>query len=406
MASISRRRAEVRRRPGRLLPAATALLAAVVCINHQGMDAAATGQTTAAPESRELLGRELFHDVSLSRNRTQACATCHAPDHGFADPRVNEATGGAVSLGDDGKSLGDRNAPTASYASFTPQLHKNAKGHWAGGQFHDGRAATLEDQAGGPPLNPIEMGMPDKASVVARLRENPRYVAAFERFYGKGILERAEDGYGAMTASIAAYERTSELSPFDSKYDRHLRGGVKLTDQEDLGRVLFFSSQFTNCSQCHKLREIGGAAQETFSNYEFHNIGVPVNSTVRAANGVKPGHVDHGLVDGRIVTGQEQNGKFKTPALRNVAVTGPYMHNGVFKDLRTVVLFYNKYVSKSARRQINPETGAPFGPAEVAENISLKELKSAPALDDKRIDALVAFLKTLTDRRYEHLLQK
>jgi cytochrome c peroxidase len=92
--------------------------------------------------------------------------------------------------------------------------------------------------------------------------------------------------------------------------------------------------------------------------------------------------------------------------LRNVAVTGPYMHNGVFKELRTVILFYNKYVAKSPRRQINPETGKAFDSPEVAENLSLKELKSAPALDDKRIDALVAFLKTLTDKRYEHLLAR
>jgi cytochrome c peroxidase len=80
------------------------------------------------------------------------------------------------------------------------------------------------------------------------------------------------------------------------------------------------------------------------------------------------------------------------------------MHNGVFKDLRTVVLFYNKYNSRSARRQINPETGSNWQPPEVTDNLSLKELETGPALEDKRIDALVAFMKTLTDKRYEHLL--
>jgi cytochrome c peroxidase len=81
------------------------------------------------------------------------------------------------------------------------------------------------------------------------------------------------------------------------------------------------------------------------------------------------------------------------------------MHNGVFADLRTVVLFYNKYNSRRPERQINPETGQPFGPPEVPENISLTELETGPALDDKRIDAIVAFLETLTDKRYEPLLR-
>ena len=98
------------------------------------------------------------------------------------------------------------------------------------------------------------------------------------------------------------------------------------------------------------------------------------------------------------------NGRFKTPTLRNVAVTAPYMHNGVFEDLRTVILFYNTYNTRSEARKINPETGAPFGPPEVAVNIAMDELTDGPALEDQRIDALVAFLETLTDQRYEHLL--
>jgi cytochrome c peroxidase len=387
-----------------LLLTSAAILAGLVL--HFGQIAAAGPAADFAIDTPERLGQVLFHDVNLSRNRTQACATCHAPEHGFADPRQTSPVGNAVSLGDDGRSLGDRNTPSASYAALTPPFKKNSKGRWAGGQFHDGRAATLEEQAGGPPLNPIEMGMPDKASVVRRLKENAAYVTAFEAIYGRGVLERADDGYAAMTKAIAAFERTSTFAPFDSKYDRYVRGEEKLSEQEELGRVLFFSSQFTNCSQCHKLREIGGAADETFSNYEFHNIGTPPNRAVRAVNGTKPGHVDHGLTDGKIVSGKELGGRFKTPSLRNVAVTGPYMHNGVFKELRTVILFYNKYVAKSPRRQINPETGKAFDSPEVAENLSLKELKSAPALDDKRIDALVAFLKTLTDKRYEHLLAR
>jgi len=169
--------------------------------------------------------------------------------------------------------------------------------------------------------------------------------------------------------------------------------------------TLFFSRQFTNCNLCHQLRSQPGFKEETFSNYEYHNIGTPAHDALRALNGKGEAFVDRGLLENPAVDNPAQAGRFKVPTLRNVAVTGPYMHNGVFEDLRTVVLFYNKYNSRSAKRQINPETGEPWREPEVAENISLKELQTGPALDDKRIDALVAFMKTLTDKRYEHLLE-
>jgi len=211
---------------------------------------------------------------------------------------------------------------------------------------------------------------------------------------------------GLVAASIAAFERTNIFAPFTSKYDLFLRGEIKLTDKEELGRVLFFSQQFSNCSLCHQLSRSAIDAQETFSNYEYHNIGVPVNVEARKVNGVTMDHIDHGLLDNPAVDDLKQDGKFKVSTLRNIAVTGPYMHNGVFSDLRTVILFYNKYNSQAASRQINPETGKAWREPEVKVNISLKELEEGPALDDKRIDALVAFLKTLTDKRYENLLEE
>jgi cytochrome c peroxidase len=125
---------------------------------------------------------------------------------------------------------------------------------------------------------------------------------------------------------------------------------------------------------------------------------------LRKLNGVDTKAKDLGLFLNPNVDDPKQKGKFKTPSLRNVAVTGPYMHNGVFKDLRTVIKFYNKYNSLTDAAQIKPETGQAWGAPEVDQNISLQELKTGPALKSKRIDALVAFLKTLTDKRYEHLL--
>lgn len=356
------------------------------------------------PVTLETLGERLFFDVNLSHNRSMSCATCHDPEAGFADPRETDL-GRMVSLGDDGLSLGDRNAPTAAYARFSPVFEQLDPGVYRGGQFLDGREADLAGQAGGPPLNPIEMGMPDKASVVARLRENPAYIEDFEALFGAEVFGDAETAYAAMTQAIAAFESTDIFAPFDSKYDRYLRGEVALSDQEELGRVLFFSEQFTNCNLCHQLQVSPVSQQETFSNYEFHNIGVPPNLTARAVNGVAADFIDHGLLSNAAVDDPATDGQFKVPTLRNVAVTGPYMHNGVFDDLRTVVLFYNQYNSVDPARQINPETGQPWAAPEVPGTLSLEELEHGPALDDARIDALVAFMKTLTDARYEHLLE-
>lgn len=355
--------------------------------------------------SVEELGQALFFDVTLSKNRTQSCATCHDPSNGYVDVRETVA-GKAFSLGDDGHSLGDRNAPTAAYAMFSPKFHQTDEGYYIGGQFLDGREPDLAGQAGGPPLNPIEMGMPDKASVVVRLQENPDYVAALQAYFGADVFAQPGAAYGAMAQSIAAYEMTEEFAPFDSKYDRYLRDEYVMTPEEDLGKLLFFSEQFTNCNLCHQLHKSPIAQQETFSDYRYYNIGVPTNVAGRAHNGVPLETVDHGLMGNPAVGDMAEDGKFRTPTLRNIAVTGPYMHNGVFSDLRTVILFYNKYNSKAAARQINPETGVTWADPEVAKTLATKELTHGPALEDQRIDALVAFLETLTDARYEDLLEE
>ncbi|WP_336605356.1 cytochrome-c peroxidase [Aliamphritea ceti] len=350
------------------------------------------------------LGKALFFDVNLSVNRNQSCATCHNPSTGFADPRDNGVKG-AASLGSDNTSVGDRNAPTAAYALFSPAFELK-DGKYQGGQFHDGRVNTLAEQAMGPPTNPVEMAMPDNTAILQRLLENASYRESFNKLYGPEVLNDAEQAYLAMADSIATFESTDFFAPFDSKYDRYLKGEYQLTDAEELGRTLFFSQQFTNCNQCHQLKTRPGMNQETFTNYQYFNIGTPVNNDLRAVNGVSPEHKDRGLLDNPAVEDPAQAGKFKVPTLRNVAVTGPYMHNGVFQDLRTVILFYNKYNSRSAKRQINPETGKQWQSPEIPENIALKELESGPALDNKRIDALVAFMNTLTDQRYEHLPTK
>ena len=351
--------------------------------------------------SKAQLGDQLFNDVNLSLNRSQSCATCHNPEHAFVDTRDN-GVGAAVSLGDDGTSLGDRNTQTATYAMFSPSFHINSNGEPEGGQFHDGRAIDLAAQAGGPPTNPIEMGMPDKIATVNRLLENSDYVAAFQHHYGNDIFNDPEQAYAAMAQSIAAFEMTEVFAPFDSKYDRSKRGEYTMTEQESFGQTLFFSEQFTNCHQCHQRETLPGRAEELFTKHLYANIGVPANERVRAANGKGSAHIDHGLLENPAINDTAHDGQFKAPSLRNVAVTGPYMHNGVFSDLRTVILFYDKF--NNSARTLNPETGLAWADAEVPSTVAFDELEMGPALSDERVDAIVAFLKTLTDQRYESLI--
>ncbi len=368
--------------------------------------------------TRAELGELLFSDTNLSFNRTQSCATCHNPDRAFVDGRL-AADGhiSAVSLGDDGVSLGDRNAPTAAYAALIPEAITNGRRERfnrhsrhnlyegaLGGLFWDGRAVGLQGQAMGPPLSSVEMGMPDEASVVARIQENPDYVAAFRWLYGGSIFEDASMAYAAMGDAIAEYEQTEEFSPFDSKYDRFLRGEDSLSFLELSGRALFFS-EFTNCSICHQLHNNGDPVNklaETFTGFEYHNVGVPVNEAARALNGVTG--PDLGLAQNPEFDDPSERGKFKVPTLRNVAVTMPYMHNGVFRDLRTVILFYQHSLNPDLH-PVNPETGEAWGAPEVEETVAEDLLRVGRPLEDVEVDGLVCFMRTLTDQRYEDLVE-
>lgn len=358
--------------------------------------------TSAAATDLAELGEALFFDTSLSLNRTQSCASCHNPATAFTDSRDN-GVGGAVSLGDDGISLGDRNAPTVTYASLIPGFGRDETGVYAGGLFYDGRASDLEDQAGQPFTNPLEMNLPDDAAVVARVRENPRHVNAMKALFGDGIFEKPDKAFRAITESLAAFERTRQFAPFDSKYDRFLRGEAELTAEEEIGRKLFFSQVF-NCHSCHVVDARENVPNELFTAHRYHNIGVPVNPAVREQNGLGAAHRDPGLLDHPGIDDPAEAGKFKVPTLRNVAVTGPYMHNGVFEDLQTVVIFYNKFILTNAASQTNPETGEAWGDTEYPDTVDHDLLGEGQPISSLQAGPLVAFLRALTDQRYEHLL--
>ena len=392
----------------------------VGCGGDIGSDDNTTGVVTL---TKEELGERLFFDVNLSLTRKTSCSTCHNPEHGFVDNRFTKEGAdqsvfvhGALSVGDDGSALGGRNAPTAAYAKFSPDF--DAK-RVRGGQFHDGRADSLKEQSKRPPLDPTEMMMSDAASVVARIQENPLYVASFKALFRESIFDDTDAAYDAMGEVISKFEKTELFSPFDSKYDRYVAckeaGGRTSeclaqgawTGDEQLGMDLFFSDANTNCKTCHMLQTQSEVFGETFTNYEYHNIGTPQNKeTVEARFQLGLGEqnaTEHGVFGAYPnEVNASKDAALKVPTLRNVAITAPYMHNGVFKDLKTVLAFYDH--RGSGDRPLNPETQEAWSEPDVNATINRRDL-AMPALNDRKIEALEAFLKTLTDKRYESLIQ-
>ena len=355
-------------------------------------------QVTKKELDYKALGEVLFFDKSISFNKTQSCSTCHSPDTAFVDQRKNSANQ-MVSEGDNPHLHCNRNANTALYAMFSPNFHFDKKiQDYVGGQFWDGRAKDLAEQAGGPPVNPVEMGMPDKKAIVERLKADPTYYKPITDLYGESIWADADKIYAIMEKAIGEFEKQELFAQFSSKYDRALKGEAELTALESKGKALFFDKTRTNCSNCHQSSE-ANSATETFTNYRYFNIGVPSNQELIKHNKLAADFVDNGLLDNPMVKGdKKQKGKFKVPTLRNISVTAPYMHNGVFRDLKTVLLFKDSF--NNPNRKINPETGKAWEKAEYAQTINPDVLKAKPFTDEE-INALEAFLKTLTDEAYE-----
>lgn len=257
------------------------------------------------PTSDEVaLGKDLFNDKSLSRDGTVSCATCHDPTYAFAEnTRVSRGIGSV---------LGTRNAPTIINAAFFDTLS------W------DGRHSSLEDQALAAISNKSEMGL-DLADLALRI--DSKYGVQLNRIYGKVSPS-------AVAAALGAYQRT--VIAGDSRFDRYMFKG----DQEALSvsakRGFRIFLRHGRCIQCHAVRceECHPFGGETafFTNNRFHNLGVGMDK-------------DESLIDlGRAsVTGRkEETGAFKTPTLRNVALTAPYMHDGSLATLDDVIEHYNK----------------------------------------------------------------
>ncbi|HEV8702356.1 MAG TPA: cytochrome c peroxidase [Candidatus Polarisedimenticolia bacterium] len=279
-------------------------------------------------EAKIDLGRKLYFDARLSKDGTVSCATCHDPDRGFSDARP-------TSLGI-GRQAGSRNAPTVINRLFSQE------------QFWDGRAADLEAQALGPIQNPIEMGhtLPE---MISNLKALAGYAPAFQAAFSTPDITE-----GRVAQAIATYERT--VLAGNSPFDRYQAGEKSMLSESAVrGMTLFNDAQKANCVTCH--------AGFNFTDESYHNLGV----------GMEKPNPDWGRFG---VTKKEfDKGAFKTPTLRNVTQSGPYMHDGSEATLLDVVRFYDRGGFKNQWLS--------------------KEIKPLNLTDQDRAD-LVAFLESLS----------
>ena len=290
--------------------------------------------------SKEELGKLLFFDPILSKDHTISCASCHKPEYAFADTS-------AVSKGVTRKK-GSRNTPSAMNVSLLSSF------------FWDGRAADLEQQSLAPIENVSEMNLPLQQALY-RLKNNKNYYRLFQEAFAD------EPTTKNLAAAIAAFERTLETSdsPFDNwKFSDDPNA---VTDGVKRGFALF--SGKGKCTSCH--------FGSNFTNNEFRNIGL-----FNARNLKDSGR---SLISGK----NEDVGRFKTPGLRNVAITAPYMHNGIFKTLKQVIDFYND-------------------PGKVVPNaINRDSLLAKPlGLTTQEKKDIEAFLHSLTDKRFHEVSKR
>lgn len=400
--------------------------------------AAADILAPAGPPNAEQLGKAIFFDRNLSARRNQACAECHDPAVGWtgSDEDVNLA--GAVYPGSFDDRFGNRKPPSAAYAAVSPVFHYDAeRGAYVGGNFWDGRATggrlgnPAAEQALGPFTNPVEQGLPDGACVVARVCA-ASYPVRFEDVWGAdacpdvetirmieaacstgdvpvltpAMRERVDLAYDDVGRSIAAFEASREVSAYSSRFDAFQAGEARLTPEEALGFATFNGKG--RCAACHVLTPGPDGQPSAFTDFTFHNLGVPSNPSnpVLARD---PGYVDPGLAGFLEASGRdfvaENRGKQKVPTLRNVALgasDGPkaFMHNGYFKTLAGVVNFYNtrdvKPVCAGAFTESEALAAGCWPAPEVAENLN-RDLMGDLRLTEAEENALVAFLSTLSD---------
>ncbi|HVY39946.1 MAG TPA: cytochrome c peroxidase [Polyangia bacterium] len=396
-------------------------VAVAVAHRHRAVRVRAPAPEAGPSRAKAFLGALVFNDVDLSASGTEACASCHEADRAFTGNNAPHRPLFPVSVGAYPTLLGTRNAPTAMYMAFSPAFGfvEDDDGLTpTGGQFWDGRASSLAEQAKGPFVNPREMALPDHASVIARVRR-AAYAPLFREVYGRRALDDVESAYDDLADAVQAFEQTSVFAPFSSKFDAYLRGRARLTHAEARGFQLFKDPEKGNCIACHAGDPSSRDPRDwLFTDFTYDNLGVPRNDEI--PDNADPSVFDLGLCAQPDLAAKVPAtvadpagfiaslcGAFKVPTLRNVARTAPYAHNGYFKRLRDVIEFY-------VTRDTNPERWYPVGadgrvqkfndlPPQYHGNVNTQEVPydrhpgEAPRLDGREIDDLLQFLGTLSD---------
>ena len=395
-------------------------------------------QTALTPEQE--LGSFLYFDINLSEPAGQSCASCHDPDFGFVDPDSHLPVSEGVIPG----KFGGRNSPASAYAMYAPIFDfEEGEGLWIGGQFWDGRATgdflgdPLADQAIGPFENPVEIAN-TRLGVLESIKASDYYDTYYEPICGSlddlSDPEIVDDRYHCVGLSIAAFERSGLFGQFSSHYDAYLAAcldagetpnncaqgigkvaskvGKKYFSKEEWYGFQLFMGENNNdgildpgegamCVACHVADWTAaadyalpvvvppwapeGMVPPVFTDFTFDNLGVPKNEEFPLTGA----SVDLGL--GTIVGDAEENGKFKVMTLRNIGLTAPYAHNGLFKTLKEITHFYNtRDVPGSLRK------GMDWDPPEYPDTVNFDELGNL-GLSDADEDALVEFMKTLSD---------
>ena len=304
-----------------------------------------TPTTNRNPSDKQIaLGEKLFFDTQLSANNSMACVTCHSPALGYADAMV-------VNLDNNGKPL-QRNTPTLINSAFQKSF------------FWDGRSETMIEQISSVFLNDKEFNTNVHTFSKAILQDST-YITLFKEAYGQ-VPKNNTNVIKALSAYI------STLNGFDSKFDKNIRGELNnFTDEETLGYNLFMGKAL--CATCHFMPLTSGTVPPFFTETEKEVIGVPKTAQNKNLDDDSGFYYKYKEA--------LHKGMFKTPTVRNVAITGPYMHNGVYTTLEEVLNFYNLGGGGGLGFDLDHQT-LPF------DNLNLTETEQ---------QAIIAYLKTLTD---------
>jgi len=384
------------------------MLATASAANHPG----GLTRAQAVRRAAELadLGLRLFFDPSLSASGKLSCSSCHDPRYAYGPPNGESVQPG----GPDGRQPGIRAAPSLRYLQVIPAFTEHyfdtegpdpsTDNGPTGGLTWDGRVDRGRDQARIPLLAPFEMAGGSPAAVVARVRGAP-YAAQVERLAGSSDSDR---WFATILEALETWQQDHrEFYPYSSKYDAWLDGAARLTARERRGLQLFTDPAKGNCARCHPATRGPNGTPPQFTDYGFAALGVPRNPRIPANQ--DPAWFDLGLCGPErtdLRSRPQYCGEFMTPSLRNAATRGAFFHNGAVHTLKEAVAFYaqrdsnpEKWYPRAAGGPVrkfddlpeqyrkNVETGPPFG----------RRPGAAPALSDGEIDAVVAFLETLTD---------